>query len=166
MNGLSERCNIVPYISINCKVPDHSVLHVDFNVKAVVDILGQNEQNRNVSETNAQEGNIFRHRRYRFEHTPDFFMASDIWKSAMNVLIDMSISCKEEQNEIDNLYETFCNTVTNEMDMYLKYTDAPRNIRKKLKISKPYWNDELFNIWLMYVCMYVSLFGISVQSMV
>ncbi len=33
------------------------------------------------------------------------------------------------------------------MDMYFKYTDAPRKIRKKLKNSKPYWNDKLYDLW-------------------
>ncbi len=31
--------------------------------------------------------------------------------------------------------------------MYLKYTDAPRTIRKKLKNSKHYWNDKLYDLW-------------------
>ncbi len=73
-------------------------------------------------------------------------MASDSWKTTMNVLINRCISCIEQQTEIDNLYDLFCNTLPNEMDMYLKYSDAPRKIRKKLKNSKPYWND--FSDWL------------------
>ncbi len=98
----------------------------------------QNGQTRNAHENNVPHDNIFEHRNYRFENTPDLFMASNSWKTAMHVLINRSISCVEQQIEIDNLYDLFCNTLTNEMDMYLKYTDAPRKITKKLKNSKPY----------------------------
>ncbi len=96
---------------------------------------------------NVPQGNIYEHRNYRFEYTRDLVMASDSWKIAMNVLINRSISCIEQQTEIDNLYDLFCNTLTNEMDIYLKYTDAPRTISKKLKNSKPYWNDKLYDLW-------------------
>ncbi len=65
----------------------------------------------------------------------------------MNVLNNRSISCIEQQTEIDNLYDLFCNTLTNKMNMYLKYTDTHRKISKKLKNNKPYWNDKLYELW-------------------
>ncbi len=151
MNELSEKCNIAPFISTNCKVPDYSILHVDFNVTTLpltlTDPSPQNGQIGNAHQNNVPQGNIYEHRNYRFENTPDLFMTSDSWKTAMNVLINRSISCREQQTEIDNLYDLFCNTLTNEMDMCLIYTDAPRKIRKKLKNSKPYWNDKLYDLW-------------------
>ncbi len=147
MNELSEKCNIGPLISSNCKVPDHSIVHVDFKVNSLFDPNQSHTIERNVHD-DVQPDNMYKHRKYRFEHTPDLFMASECWKSAMNVLIDTSISCIEDQQEIDNLYEYFCKTLTNEMDIYLRYSDAPKYIRKKLKNCKPYWNDELYNLWL------------------
>ncbi len=64
-------------------------------------------------------------------------MTSDSWKLAITKLIDMSIACREQQEEIDNLYMKFCNTLSHEMDIYLKYIDSPKRIRKRLKNSKP-----------------------------
>ncbi len=72
------------------------------------------------------------------------FMANGIWKIAMAFLIDMSISCRNIQEEIDNLYVNFTQLFSKEMDTYLKYTEASRIIRKHLKNSKPFWNEELY----------------------
>ncbi len=53
----------------------------------------------------------------------------------MTKLIDLLIACGEQQEEIDNFYMNFCNTLSHEMDIYLKYIDSPKTIRKKLKNS-------------------------------
>ncbi len=34
------------------------------------------------------------------------------------------------------------------MDIYLKYVDSPKTIRKKMKNSKPYWNQDLYDLWI------------------
>ncbi len=81
--------------------------------------------------------NVYYHRRYRFESTPDLFISSDSWKLAMTKLIDMSIAGREQHEEIDNLYMNFCITLSHEMDIYLKYIDSPQQIRNKLKNCKP-----------------------------
>ncbi len=58
------------------------------------------------------------------------------------------ISCREQQEEIDKLYMNFCNTLSHEMDIYLKYVDSPKTIRQTLKSSKPYWNQDLYDLWI------------------
>ncbi len=83
--------NCVPFISTNCKVPDHSILHLDFNVTTLCLTLTdppQNGQTSNTHENNVPQRNIYEHRNVRFENTPDLFMASDSWKTAMNILIN------------------------------------------------------------------------------
>ncbi len=67
---------------------------------------------------------------------------------AMNRLIDIATQCRNEQEEIDNVDTMFCNTLTHEMDTYLKYTSSPRPTKKRLKNSKPYWNQELYDMWI------------------
>ncbi len=102
MNELSTKCQIAPLISKHCKIPDHSVLHVKFMMSTPVVTPEVNDQPENV-----QEDNIYKQRKYRFENTPDLFMANDIWKTTMTSLIDMSISCRNSKEEIDNLYVNF-----------------------------------------------------------
>ncbi len=58
-------------------------------------------------------------------HLYHSFYDPDLSNVVQNVLIDTAISCIEDQQEIDNLYEYFCKTLTNEMDIYLRYSDAP-----------------------------------------
>ena len=73
---------------------------------------------------------------------------NDTWRSFMVNLIDGIILCRNEQHETDKVYTQFCDTLTSEMDKYLKYTSSSRPLRKRLKNSKPYWNQELYDLWL------------------
>ncbi len=43
-------------------------------------------------------------------------------------------------------YETFCYSLTSEMDQYLKYSDSSTNVRKMYKNHKPYWCQELTDL--------------------
>ncbi len=56
--------------------------------------------------------------------------------------------CRNEQHKIEHVYTQFCNTLTVEMDKHLKYTSSPKPLRKRLKNSKPYWNQELYDLWV------------------
>ncbi len=80
-NELSDKYNIAPLISTNCKVPDHSIVHLTFKVNALNNHIVGNEQ-RNEHIGNGQEGIVHGdiegiHRRYRFESIPDLFITSD-----------------------------------------------------------------------------------------
>ncbi len=56
---------------------------------------------------------------------------NDTWRQTMINLIDGIKLCRNEQHEIDHVYTQFCNTVTVEMDNYLKYTSSPKPLLKK-----------------------------------
>ncbi len=51
------------------------------------------------------------------------------------------------QEEIDAAYSKFCTILLNEMDEYLQYRSVSRGTRKRLKLHKPFWNDELTQFW-------------------
>jgi len=70
-----------------------------------------------------------------------------VWKSGMVELIDLYILLRNRQDAVDETYSKFCKLLTDEMDMYLKYTDSSKQIRKKCKNHKPYWNEDLNNLW-------------------
>ncbi len=128
MNELSTKCQIAPLISKHCKIPDHSVLHVKVMMSTPVVNPEVNDQPENL-----QDDNIYKQRKYRFANTPNLFMANNKWNTAMASVIDMSISCRISQEEIDNLYVNFTQLLLKEMDTYLKYTEAHRITRKRLK---------------------------------
>ncbi len=73
MNELSTKCQIAPLISKYCKIPDHSVLHVQCMMSTPTVNPEVNDQPENL-----QDDNIYKQRKYRFENTPDLFMANDI----------------------------------------------------------------------------------------
>ena len=48
----------------------------------------------------------------------------------------------------DNCYKELCDVITKEMDRHLHYfTSNTNNIREKLKVTKPYWNEKLTNMF-------------------
>ncbi len=73
---------------------------------------------------------------------------NNTWRQTMVNLIDEIILYRNEQHEIGLVYTQFCNRLTIEMVKYLKYTSSPKSLRKRLKNSKPYWNQELYDLWV------------------
>ncbi len=53
-----------------------------------------------------------------------------MWKSAMVELIDMYILLRNRQDAIDETYYKFWKLLTDEMDIYLKYTDPCKQTRR------------------------------------
>ncbi len=65
-------------------------------------------------------------------------MSSDVWKTGMTELIEMFITCRQLQDQIDSFYVNFCEIITTEMDTFLKYSDSGKKVRKRYKNHKPY----------------------------
>ncbi len=57
---MSEKCNVVQYISQNCKLPDHSILQVHFKVNENTNI---NNDEFNHNNEDPQGVNIYRKKR-------------------------------------------------------------------------------------------------------
>ncbi len=55
---------------------------------------------------------------------------------------------REEQNDIDAIYEQLCDTITGEMDNFLQKTgQCADRMKRKHKIGKPFWNAEVSLLW-------------------
>ena len=53
------------------------------------------------------------------------------------------------QESIDTMYTELCKSIYSEMDKFLKCNSTERTkTRKQLRLSKPYWNEELTNKWM------------------
>ncbi len=113
-----DACNFAPLIGDRCKPPDHSILHVNFNTIEVF-IQESNVNDTFDIESDITEENIYKKRKYRFNNVPDFFMNSDIWKEGIVQLIELFLNCRKQQDDIDMCYETFCYSLTSEMDQYI-----------------------------------------------
>ncbi len=85
----------------------------------------------------------------RFNNVPDLFMSSEIWKEGMAQLIELFLNCRKQQDDMDMCCKTFCYSLTSEMDPYLKYSDSSEEVRKMYKNHKPYWYEELADLWVL-----------------
>ncbi len=151
MTEAADTCNLAPLIGNRCKLPDHSLLHVNFTL----DQLSSNHDNtdyqanlhENLDDDNSNE---YKSHRYYFNNVPEFFMSSDSWKNGMIQLIcvDILINSIQRLEEFDNAYTKFCNFLTAKMDHYLKYFDFSARVRKKYKNYKPYWSEDYDIEWL------------------
>ena len=97
--------------------------------------------------SSALENNSVRPPRYRFNSKPDAFMNTNVWKAAMANIIDKIETEQYNQLEIDRRYNDMCSIICKEMDKYLQIKCCSKTQRRNFKISKPYWNNELTQLW-------------------
>ena len=93
------------------------------------------------------ENNSVRPPRYCFNSKPDAFMNNNVWKAAMANIINKIETAQYNQLEIDRRYNDMCYIICKEMDKYLEIKYCSKTQRRHFKISKPYWNNELTQLW-------------------
>ncbi len=58
------------------------------------------------------------------------------------------------QSSVETLDEVYsnlcCRSIFKELDSYIQYRDVRSGTGKKLRMSKPYWNHELTDLWRSY----------------
>ena len=140
-----EKLHLEKLISHKCKPPDHSVLTVNV-CYSYSDNLDTN-YNDTPSNKPAITGQAQRFKMYCFDNRPNEFLSSQIWKDAVLKIIDQRNDLLSNQDEVDEEYKSFCNILINEMDTYLDYRGSGNRTKKKCKLSKPYWNDNLTALW-------------------
>ncbi len=86
-------------------------------------------------------------RRYYFNNVNERFMNNETWDLAMNDIIESLHTNAVSRTKLDEIYSKFCQHIYNEMDSYIRYSDALEGSRKRLKIPKPFWCDELTHLW-------------------
>ena len=70
-----------------------------------------------------------------------------MWIQALNEIIcNLSNRC-EDQTQLDDVYDSFCEKLFAELDKNLRFKYVSKRNRKLIINSKPYWNDELHNLW-------------------
>ncbi len=135
------------------KISDHSLLICNFEVSNAnqitsgVDIADKNSDNENHMHNGTREY-PGRNRRYCFKEIPDNFCKNDVFIAALQHYIAKLESINVNQENIDTAYVELCELLISEMDLYLDMGSANRKTRKKYKSNKPFWDQELTNLWL------------------
>ena len=63
------------------------------------------------------------------------------------VLLENIELCRENREQVNDLYKSFCNTVINEMNRSLEKINKTNISTKRFKPRKPYWDEELQNLF-------------------
>ena len=139
-----DKFDLQHLIHTRCKPPDHSILTCTFQTmhSTLYDTNRSHtlDDHSNGSDTGSP-------RRYRFNRIPDNFMNNAKWRQVVVDLIDVRLESMQQQEEIDAAYSHFCTALISEMDEYLQYSSASKSTRKRLKMHKPFWNNELTVFW-------------------
>ena len=142
-NQMVEVIGCMDLIGERSRVPDHSLLIMDFTVgygtKIDVDLGRKSDQ------VNQRKRGVSR-------KLPNDFLCSNIGSNTLTDLVDRQQACFSTQERLDSWYGDLCDLVHKEMRKGSQ--DKPYPPRTKtIKHSKPYWNNELQDLWY---CMHNS----------
>ncbi len=118
--------------------PDHSLLICKFNVSGFKEISSQSDAPREY---------LGRKRRYNLQFIPDDFCNNDVFRTGLLEAIDNLQALRISQESVDVAYKEFCDSLLAEMDKYLEYDYVNYHVKKRLRIHKPFWDQELTELW-------------------
>ena len=53
----------------------------------------------------------------------------------------------KNKDKLDKIYSQIKKTITNEMELYLKFKECSKKCKQKFRQSKPYWSENLALLW-------------------
>ena len=141
LNEIIVKGDFQSLISNNCKPSDHSPIKLTYMIGSTSGI-GSNHED--VSSQNAQE-NV--KKKYQYNTMSEDFLKSDRWKAILDDMLLKINNVDPIQSQVDSLYNDMISNVFTEMDQYIQYKHVGNKTRKRLKIQKPFWNDDLTTSW-------------------
>ncbi|VDI49336.1 Hypothetical predicted protein [Mytilus galloprovincialis] len=128
-----EQNNLFQFLGERSKIPDHSILLAEFKTLT------------NISEYSSSK--IDKSKRFRLKSVPNDFLGFGLQKAAIQTLIQRIETTRETQSHVNNIYSDLCTLIGDEMNSKIPIYDASRKTRKRHKSSKPFWNEELGQLW-------------------
>jgi len=146
-SDLIQRFHLESLLGEHCKAPDHSLLHAVFTLSSI-------SANQNVGPL-AHDDKVnleTRKKRYDYKTIPENFLTSPRWHDECVQLIDELLEMRVNQTNIDKYYDKLCKKLFIEIDECIeyKYINSEKS-KRKLKLSKPYWDEELTEAWKLMV---------------
>ena len=154
MNECVDTYNID--VHSRCKQPDRSLLSCTVNL-SVYEVSRQHDRGddhnpprfNHIEQREPIQGPNRTHRRYRINVMPDGLFTSDRCRRCIQRIIEDLELQRQDQSGIDAIYDELLESLLTEMDIYLDYKDSTASTHKSSrKHKKPYWNDELRDLWL------------------
>jgi hypothetical protein len=138
--SILDKHNLKSLIGERSKLPDHYILRFTYNYSTAITDETNNPANQ-------QSRPPFNTRIYKLKRIPDDFLSSNLAKTAFRNLIRNIELCRENQHNIDLIYDQFCNTLIKEMNEHIPSFDCSKKTRKRYKSFKPYWDDDIEQLW-------------------
>ena len=150
VSELIEKISLIDLLSDKCKAPDHSLITVRFKFDNVQsDNLNDSYCEINNDTLGGIGGDGKTYKKYLFRNVSKQFMNNNMWNLAFRDLLNKFVEYQLAQESIDTMYTELCKSIYSEIDKYLKCNSTERTkTRKQLRLSKPYWNEELTNKWM------------------
>ena len=139
-NDIVENGGLVSLQDEHCKIPDHGFLIFDF-------ITSEQEENTNSKVQDKQFNPNGTGKKFKLRCIPPSFMTSVNVRTSLLNLIRIIETCRESQENIDRTYSELCTIITSEMECNIPKFDWSKRSRKKFRTHKPYWNNELTELW-------------------
>ena len=128
-----------------CHLGTRDISMPDIHQAATVTAL---DDSREVSSEHQDDFTNFFYKRFKIETVPNDFMSCDATRDALISLITEMENVMSNQQEIDNIYDKFCQIYHTEMMNYFRFSNIHPNARKRLyRSAKPFWNGELHKLW-------------------
>lgn len=137
-SDIVENAGLVSMQGENCRIPDHGFLIFDFMIRDF--------ENAHPSE-NTVTSSTRPIKKYKLRCIPPSFMSSVNVRGSLLNMIRIIETCRESQENIDRTYTQLCNIITKEMECSIPKFDWSKRSRKKFRTHKPYWNNELTELW-------------------
>ena len=141
---LLHKFDLFNMLSPSCKAPDHSLLSIEFTPFNMDRLLNVNTT---MVENETKTSKCQSSKIYDFNRPKPDFMNNETWRNSILGIIESLQNRIASQEALDVLYNNICETLINEMDMYLEGKCINTKTKKFYKNSKPYWDNELSNMW-------------------
>ena len=152
-------CNLETLISSRCKPPDHSVITMKVSTSVYIN-NDQEHSNSLINETvidqnlESERYDIYSEfstgKNIYYSNIPESFLNTDTWRRKLqSFLIDIEhrLSTLSNQQDMDTLYENICQALFHEIKEKIRIKESSKQTRKNFKYYKPFWNEELTNLW-------------------
>lgn len=118
------------------RLPDHSALVTEFHCTDYYHTV-----NDSVRINTSQKV------RFKLKCIPVNFMENERAAVAITAIITQIESARETQNDIDAINKNLCDVILNEMVQSIPTYNSTKRTNRRRKIAKPYWNDDLQDLW-------------------
>ncbi|CAG2240243.1 unnamed protein product [Mytilus edulis] len=134
-------------LASNSNPPDHSFLQCSVQLSGYSKLNEINFDKEDQASGNTDNSHNFLKRKYNVKSISTNIFSSERCVVALNGIIDSLLRVQNVKNEIDAIYDTLINTLHDEMSEHILYKDIRSSTRKVKNRGKPYWNNELKNLF-------------------